>query len=156
MEHPNDQNAYYDAEKRLTRSHCERSGGGRLAAYWLLMLLLNVLLAIFALYTLGESMQFDWTFLSTGTSRSIAETVFQLLLVFSPLILTLLLNRLLFRVLRGHRRFPRGTGIAAFFAVLVMQAVSIYLIIRFGMTDGLNGISMDGIFFADSISSLLP
>lgn len=129
---------------------CEHHGGGRLGAYWLFLVLLNALLAVYALYAYGLSMQFDWSFLSTGNIRSVAETVFQLLLLASPAILTILLNRMLLRLVRGHRWFPRGTGFAAFFAILVVQAIVIWLILTYGRIDTANG------FQVDSIARMLP
>jgi len=125
------------------RPERRRHGGGRVTAYFLTMILLNALLAIYALYMLGMALEFDWTILQDGSVKSIADAAFQLLLLFSPVILTILLNRLLYRAFRGHGRFPAGTGIIAFLAVIAVQAAMILLILRGGFVDGTQGFHIE-------------
>ena len=92
-----------------------RHGAGRVLVYFIVLILLNVLLAIYSLYMLGMALAFDWSILKSGTLQVILESALQMLLFFSPVILTILLNRLLYRAFRGHgahllaRRHSRGT-----------------------------------------------
>lgn len=118
----------------------ERYTGARVSVYWCCMVLLNALLAIFALYVLAYALQMDWRFLSVATVETIAKAVFQLLLIFSPVILSILLNRLLYRIVRGRRRFPWGTGFFAVIAALAIQALVIFLLVRSGSVEGLDAI----------------
>lgn len=131
--------------RRPVPEGCERRrhGGGRVAAYFLVMILLNILLAVYALYMHGMALEFDWTILQSGDAKAIAEAAFQLLLVFSPVILTILLNRLLYHAFRGHGRFPRGTAFFALLAVLAVQAATILLILRGGFVEGVDGFRID-------------
>ncbi len=120
-----------------------RHGGGRVVAYFLVMILLNVLLAVYALYMLGTALEYDWAALQSGDAKVIAEAAFQLLLVFSPVILTILLNRLLYRGFRGYGRFPHGTALLALLAVLIVQAATILLILKGGFVEGVDGFRID-------------
>ncbi len=122
-----------------------RHGAGRVAVYFVLLIVLNVLLAVFALYMLGFALMFDWTSLSTGSLNGILETVLQLLLLFSPVILTIIINRLLYRVFRGHGRFPRGTWLFAVLVIVVIQAAAIVAIFGYGFVDGTNGFNIESI-----------
>ena len=108
----------------------ERCSGGRIAAYWCCMVVLNLLLAIFALYVLAYVMEFDWRFLSVATVETIAKAVFQLLILFSPLLLTIFLHRLLYRIFRGRRRFPRGTGTLVVLVVLLVQGGALWFLLQ--------------------------
>lgn len=88
---------------------------------------------------LGFALAYDWTQLKTGSVQAILEAALQLLLLFSPVILTLIINRLLFRAFRGHGRFPRGVWFFAILAILAVQAATMYGVISFGFVDGMNG-----------------
>ncbi len=143
--HPHDPNG-----PRGPHPQPRRRGAGRVIAYFVMMIVINVLLAVFALYMLGFALAFDWTSLNTGSLQGILETLLQLILLFSPVILTIVINRLLFRVFRGRGRFPRGTWIFAVLAILVVQAASIVLIFNYGFVDGTNG------FNIESVSDIVP
>lgn len=122
-----------------------RHRAGRVTAYFILLIVLNVLLAVFALYMLGFALMFDWTSLNTGSLNGILETILQLLLLFSPVILTIIINRLLYRVFRGHGRFPRGTWLFAVLAIIVVQAAAIVMIFGYGFVDGTSGFNIESI-----------
>jgi len=122
-----------------------RHGAGRVTVYFLVLILLNVLLGVFMLYMLGFALAYDWTSLKTGSVQAILEAALQLLLLFSPVILTILLNRLLFRSFRGRGRFPRGVWFFAILAIIAVQIATVMLIIGYGFVDGLNGFSIDSI-----------
>ncbi len=120
-----------------------RHRAGRVIAYFLVMIVFNVLLAVYALYVLGFALAFDWTILKSGTLQVILESSLQLLLLFSPLILTIVLNRLLYRAFRGRGRFPRGTWAFAFIAIIVVQVATIFTIFSYGYIDGTNGLNIE-------------
>jgi hypothetical protein len=122
-----------------------RHRGGRVSAYFLVLILLNVLLGVFLLYMLGISLAYDWTTLKTGSLQAILEAALQLLLLFSPVILTILLNRVLFRVFRGYGRFPRGIWFFAILTILAVQAATVLLIIGYGFVDGVDGFNIESI-----------
>ena len=121
-----------------------RHGAGRVIVYFLFLIILNVLLAVYSLYMLGKALEFNWPILQSGTLQVILESAFQLLLFFSPVILTLLLNRLLYRVFRGRRRFfPRGIWFFAMLAMIVVQIATVALIFGYGYVDGINGLNIE-------------
>ncbi|MBA4348171.1 MAG: hypothetical protein C0413_04910 [Clostridiales bacterium] len=122
-----------------------RHGAGRVIAYFIVLLVFNVLLAVYALYMLGIALAFDWSILSSGTFQAIFESALQLLLFFSPVILTIILNRLLYRVFRGHGRFPRGTWFFAMLAIIIVQVSVVSLIFEYGYADGSNGLNIEKI-----------
>ena len=120
-----------------------RHRAGRVIAYFIVMIILNVLLAIYSLYMLGIAIAFDWSILKSGTLQVIIESALQLLLFFSPVILTIILNWLLYRVFRGRGRFPRGTFLFAIFAMIVVQFTTIAGIFSYGYVDGVNGLNIE-------------
>ena len=122
-----------------------RHGAGRTIAYFLVLIVLNLMLAIYAVYMLGFALEFNWSILRSGTLQVIMESAFQLLLLFSPVILTLMLNRLLYRVFRGHGRFPRGTWFFAMLAIVVVQAATLVVIFGYGYVPETNGFHIDQI-----------
>jgi len=122
-----------------------RHGAGRVIAYFIVMVVFNVLLAVYALYMLGIALEFDWSILRSGTLQVILESALQLLLFFSPVILTIILNRLLYRVFRGHGRFPRGTWFFAMLAIIVVQAAAVFFIFNYGYVDGVDGLNIEQI-----------
>lgn len=122
-----------------------RHGAGRVIAYFIVMIVLNVLLAVYTLYMLGFALAFNWSILQTGSLQAFFESALQLLLLFSPAILTILANRLLYRAFRGWRRFPRGTWFFALLAILAVQAVTVMLIFGYGYVDGTNGLNIETI-----------
>jgi len=67
------------------------------------------------------------------------------LLFFSPVILTLFLIRLLYRVFRGGGRFPRGTWFFAMLAIVVVQVGIIAVIFGYGYVPETNGFHIDQI-----------
>ncbi len=113
---------------------------GRVIAYFICMILLNVLLGFYALYALGLVMQFDWH--AGADTVSILQVVWMVILAFSPLLLTILLNRVLYRAFRGRRRFPRGTGFLALLVLVVVQSLVIMLTLRYGLVEGATGVGM--------------
>jgi len=58
-------------------------------------------------------------------------------------ILTILINRLLYRAFRGWKRFPRGTWFFALLAILVVQAATVMVIFGYGYVDGVNGLNIE-------------
>ena len=106
-----------------------RHGGGRITTYLLLMVLLNVLLAVYALYVVGPMIEAG--VITTGTESALA-LVFRALLFASPILLTVLTNRLLFQLVRGRGRFPRGLAAAACILVVLVQVLTIYIIFTAG------------------------
>ena len=94
---------------------------------------------------LGIALEFDWSILRSGTLQVILESALQLLLFFSPVILTIVLNRLLYRVFRGHGRFPRGTWFFAMLAIIVVQAAAVFFIFNYGYVDGVDGLNIEQI-----------
>jgi len=75
----------------------------------------------------------------------LALIVLNVLLFFSPVILTLFLNRLLYRVFRGGGRFPRGTWFFAMLAIVVVQVGIIAVIFGYGYVPETNGFHIDQI-----------
>lgn len=122
-----------------------RHGAGRVIAYFIVMIVLNVLLAVYTLYMLGYALAFDWSILKTGNLQAIFESALQLLLLFSPVILTILINRLLYRAFRGWKRFPRGTWFFALLCIIAVQVVTVMLIFGYGYVDGANGLNIETI-----------
>ncbi|MDO4572157.1 MAG: hypothetical protein Q4C13_02220, partial [Clostridia bacterium] len=113
---------------------------GRLIAYLICLLLLNVALGFYALYALGLVMQFDWH--ADANTVPIMQVVWMVILAFSPLLLTVLLNRVLYRLFRGRRRFPRGTVLLALLVLIAVQALTVMLTLRYGMVEGAAGVGM--------------
>ena len=122
-----------------------RHGAGRVITYFIVMIFLNVLLAVYTLYMLGYALAFNWSILQAGSLQVIFESALQLLLLFSPVILTILTNRLLYRAFRGWKRFPRGTWFFALLGILAVQAATIMLIFGYGYVDGTNGLNIETI-----------
>jgi magnesium-transporting ATPase (P-type) len=122
-----------------------RHGAGRVIAYFIVLIVLNVLLAVYTLYMLGYALAFNWSILKAGSIQVILESALQLLLLFSPVILSILTNRLLYRAFRGWRRFPRGTWFFAFLAILAVQTATIMVIFGYGYVDGANGLNIETI-----------
>ena len=120
-----------------------RHGAGRVVAYFIVMILLNVLLAVYTLYMLGVALAFNWSILKAGSLQVIVESALQLLLLFSPAILTILANRLLYRAFRGHGRFPRGIWFFAMLTIIVVQVAAVALIFGYGYVDGINGLNIE-------------
>lgn len=123
----------------------KRHGAGRVTVFFLTLVVINVLIGVYTLYMLGFALAYDWTQLKTGSVQAILEAALQLLLLFSPVILTLIINRLLFRAFRGHGRFPRGVWFFAILAILAVQAATMYGILSFGFVEGVNGFSVDSL-----------
>ena len=117
--------------------------GGRLAACCLVMVFINIALAFFWLFALGKAMEFDWTLLQSGAAKSFVDAGLMLLLLLLPLILTILVNRLTFRAFRGRRRFPRGAGLLALLIIVIVQAVTLYLVYRYGLTGNAGSFAVD-------------
>lgn len=122
-----------------------RNSAGRVVAYFIVMIVFNVLLAIYTLYMLGYALAFDWSILKTGSFQAILESALQLLLLFSPALLTILVNRLLYRAFRGWRRFPRGTWLFALLGIVAVQTATIMLIFGYGYVDGTTGLNIETI-----------
>lgn len=127
------------------RSDLPRHGALRVIFYFLALIVLNVMLAVYSIYMLGLAMMFNWSSLSSGTLQVILESALNLLLFFSPVILTLFLNRLLYRVFRGGGRFPRGTWFFAMLAIVVVQAATLAVIFGYGYVPETNGFHIDQI-----------
>ena len=120
-----------------------RHGAGRVIVYFLFLIVLNVLLAVYTLYMLGGALEFNRSILKSGTLQVILESALRLLLFVSPLILSIILNRLLYRAFRGRKRFPRGMWFFALLAMILVQVAAIAFIFGYGYVDGLNGINIE-------------
>ena len=118
-------------------------GAGRVIVYFLFMIVLNMLLAVYALYMLGIALAFDWSILKSGTLQVILESALQLLLFFSPVILSIILNRLLYRVFRGRKRFPRGMWFFAMMTMIIVQFATVAFIFGYGYVDGASGLNIE-------------
>ena len=140
-----EQNTSQRGHRHHDHGDLPRHGAGRVIAYFILMILLNAMLAVYAVYMFGLALAFNWSVLANGTLQVILESALNLLLYISPLILTLFLNRLLYRVLRGHGRFPRGTWFFAMLAIVIVQAAMIAVIFGYGTVSDTNGFHIDRI-----------
>ena len=120
-----------------------RHGAGRVIVYFIVLIVLNLMLAVYSVYMLGMALEFDWSILKSGTLQVIMESALQLLLFFSPVILTLVLNRLLYRAFRGRGRFPRGMWFFAMLAMIVVQVTAIAFIFGYGYVDGVDGLNIE-------------
>ena len=134
-----------DFHRSSNEPQIQRHGAGRVTAFFLTLVVINILLGVYTLYMLGFALAYDWTQLKTGSVQAVLEAALQLLLLFSPVILTLIINRLLFRAFRGHGRFPRGVWFFAVLAIIVVQAATVYGILSFGFVDGVNGFSVESL-----------
>ena len=132
-----------EQKRHHDRFDLPRHGAGRVIVYFLVLIVLNLMLAVYSVYMLGMAVEFNWSILKSGTLQVIMESALQLLLFFSPVILTLLLNRLLYRAFRGHGRFPRGMWFFAMLAMIVVQAAAIAFIFGYGYVDGVNGLNIE-------------
>ena len=122
-----------------------RHGAARVIFYFIVLIVLNVMLAVYSIYMLGLALAFDWSSLASGTLQAILESALNLLLYFSPIILTLFLNRLLYRAFRGGGRFPRGTWFFAMLAIVVVQFATLAFIFNYGYVEGVDGLRIDQI-----------
>ncbi|MEN6636746.1 MAG: hypothetical protein ABFC56_12910 [Clostridiaceae bacterium] len=127
------------------RRDLPRHGAGRVIAFYLVLILLNVMLAVYSIYMLGLALEFNWSSLASGTLQAILESALNLLLYFSQIILTLFLNRLLYRAFRGRGRFPHGTWFFAMLVIVIVQVATIAFIFNYGYIDGTNGLHIDQI-----------
>jgi magnesium-transporting ATPase (P-type) len=141
-------NPKYERRERQDRHDTQRHGAGRVIVYFIVLIVLNTLLAVYALYMLGIALDYDWTILKSGSIQAILESALQLLLFFSPVILTIILNRLLYRAFRGRGRFPRGTWIFALLGVIVVQAAVIAFIFGYGYVDGASEVRFEQVAIA--------
>ena len=132
-----------EQKRHHDRFDLPRHGAGRVIAYFLVLIVLNLMLAVYSVYMLGMAVEFNWSILKSGTLQVIMESALQLLLFFSPVILTLLLNRLLYRAFRGHGRFPRGMWFFAMLAMIIVQVAAIAFIFGYGYVDGVNGLNIE-------------
>lgn len=131
--------------------HEERRFGARLTVYYFICIICNFLLAIYGLYAIGLCADLSQQTLAANQNASLAETVYQLVLLASPILLTILLNRLLFCAMRGRRhRFPRWAAPVACLLILLVQAGTILLIFSLFGTQAAPG------FGVDTVTSLLP
>lgn len=135
----------YGRPDRYKHGRPPRAGAGRIAAYFIVLVVLNVLLAVYALYMLGYALAFDWSVLRSGTLKVVIESALQLLLLFSPVILTILINRLLYRAFRGRGRFPHGTWFFALIVIIIVQVATVAAIFSYGYVDGVNGFNIESI-----------
>jgi hypothetical protein len=140
MEQMQPQHAHHGGHDR---HDLPRHSAGRVIVYLIASIILNVLLAVYLLYMLGVALAFDWTILKSGTLQVILESALQLLLFFSPVILTIILNRLLYRVFRGRKRFPHGMWFFAMLVMIVVQVAAIAFIVSYGFVGGANGLNIE-------------
>lgn len=134
--------------KKTSHPH---AGGARLVAYFLTSAVCNALLAFYALYAYAQCVELSNDILASGQHATPAETIFQALLLLSPIFLTVLINRLLYRVMRGrYRRFARGVVPVACIFVVLVQVVILLLLVRSVGPSGSGGLNLD------TISTLLP
>ena len=143
MESPNLQPSEHHEHHGHHDHDMPRHGAGRVIVYFIVMIVLNVLLAVYTLYMLGIALAFDWSILKSGTLQVILESALQLLLFFSPVILSIILNRLLYRAFRGRKRFPHGMWFFAMLLMIIVQVATIALIFGYGYVDGVNGLNIE-------------
>ena len=143
MESPNLQPSEHHGHHGHHDHDMPRHGAGRVIVYFIVMIVLNVLLAVYTLYMLGIALAFDWSILKSGTLQVILESALQLLLFFSPVILSIILNRLLYRAFRGRKRFPHGMWFFAMLLMIIVQVATIALIFGYGYVDGVNGLNIE-------------
>lgn len=128
-----------------------RRGGARLTAYFCIAVVLNLLLAVYALYAVGLASELSRDVLAAGARATVPETVYQILLLLSPVFLTVLLNRLLFFAMRGRgRRFPRWAVPVACVLILGVQLAAVLLLIGWFM------LPAGAPFAVDTLTTLLP
>lgn len=137
------QQPQHEHHGRHDRRDMPRHGAGRVIAYFIVLIVLNLMLAVYSVYMLGMALAFDWSILQSGTLQVFLESVLQLILFFSPVILTLILNRMLYRVFRGRGRFPRSVWFFAMLAAIAVQAAAIAFIFGYGYVDGVNGLNIE-------------
>lgn len=140
------------AKKAAARAIAPPMQKGRIAAYYISLVVLNVLLGFYALYAFGLVLQYNWE--ASVASVSIFEVVLMVILAFSPFLVTILLNRILHRVFRGKKRFPRGTVLLTLLIIVVVQIVTITLTLRLGAGDPSRGMGLVeyASFFVDLVS----
>ncbi len=139
--HPKSAEEHYGRHIFDRRQH----RGGRVFGYFVVMIIMNAMLAVYTIYMLGYSLAFDWSVMGSGTMKAVLEGALQIFLFLSPVILTLILNRLLYRVFRGRGRFPRGVWLLALFMVIIVQAAVIAFVFGYGFVDGTNGLNIEQI-----------
>ncbi len=121
------------------RPHGRGRGRGRMLAYFLMLIVLNLLLAVYALYAVGMSMDMDATALLGESSHTVTEMFFQILMLASPILLSVILNRILYWLFGGRRVFPHGTGVLAFLVILLVQVLTVCAVLRYGRVNGEKG-----------------
>lgn len=140
------------ARKAEARANALPMNKGRTVAYYVSLVVLNVLLGLYALYAFGLVLQYNWE--ASVASVSVFEVVLMVILAFSPFLVTIILNRILHRVFRGRKRFPRGTVLLTLLIIVVVQFVTILLTLRLGAGDPSRGMGLVeyASFFKDLVS----
>lgn len=126
-----------------------RVGRGRLTVYLLLTVLLNIVLAVFGLFILGVSVEAVKEMLSAGSIESMPRLILLVLIMISPLLLTILGNRLLYCGMRGRGRFPRGIWLFAVVLVLLVQAGTFYVAFTAGAVPALESFEVQSFTTAE-------
>lgn len=119
------------------------AGRGRLTAYLLLSVALNFVLAIYMLFILSLSLEAVAEMLGAGQPTPLARRALMLLVMLSPLLFTILFNRLLFALMRGRRRFSRGMGLFAVVLILIVQALTVYVVFTAGAAPALESFEVE-------------
>jgi magnesium-transporting ATPase (P-type) len=145
MEQMNPHQDHHGHHDHHDQHEMQRHGAGRVIVYFIVLIILNIMLAVYMLYILGFALSFDWTSLASGTLQVILESAWYILLYISPVILTIILNRLLYRSFRGRGRFPHGIWFFAMLAIIAVQVATIALIFNYGFVDGVDGLNIEQI-----------
>ena len=117
-------------EKRLRATKKERTpmAAARVVLYYACLVVLNVAIALFALYALGLVAEFNWEL--RGDAIPVVQTIGIVLLFFAPILLTIILCRILHRVFRGKFDFPRGTTLFTLLIIVAVQVLVIWFVIQ--------------------------
>jgi len=116
--------------------------GVRIAGFFICIVVLNAMLALYSLYSCARVLQYNWQ--ASGADIVIIEVIGMVILAFSPIILTILFNRIIFRIFHGRRRFPRGITLGGICLLLLSQILSVWLMLFYGYAELVTGVGIDG------------
>lgn len=107
--------------------------GARLGRYFALSVALNLALTAYALLAATLFVRYVQAALAAGRQELILTILWTVVIV-SPILLSILLNRLLYARMRRGLRFPRRTAFFAFLAAVAVQAVAMCIALQFYST----------------------
>jgi len=124
----------------MGQSKYAKASIARVVGYYICLIVLNMLLALYALYAVGLVLQYNWQ--ASGSDIVIVRTIGMVLLGISPPPLTILLNRILYRLFLKRRRFPRGTVLITICLLIAVQALTICCIFYYGLAEKVAGVGI--------------